>query len=266
MGADSLASERHPERNEDAFFVDGKSNSLGVFDGVGGAPGSEKASWIAAATVRNFLRDIDDVIPRPMANLAMREALLSAHQVILKATPGRSSIATTAAVAKVFETESGEADYAVIATAGDSRVYLLRDGNMQHLTLDHAYLGGLNTSQQETIQRTLAQATDLSQLSETELRVFNNRNIITSCLGEQGREPTITLTDFEISPGDRLLITSDGIHDNLTNDEIETIMRRFGDNDAAAEALTRAAQKRSQDTDHVRAKADDMTAAAISCL
>jgi protein phosphatase len=257
----SIASERHPDRNEDALFVDKTGMAIGVFDGVGGAPGSEEASRIAAYEAARSLKAVGSRLPRRLGHLAMQEALAAGHEAILRSS-GDRGIATTATIAKVFATESGSR-YAVVASVGDSRAYLFRDNRLAHLTLDQAYrIPGQSDKDAKRMQITLSEATSLSRLSDEERRAFRNRNIITSMLGDS-EDPVITINDFEVQAGDRLLVTSDGIHDNLTNNEIEAALRTTGGAAAAVNALVRAALSRSLDA-HVRAKADDMTAALLS--
>lgn len=262
MAGDSVASAYHPKANEDAYFIDEQHRSLGVFDGLGGHAGSGAASDLAAATVERFLGEVPADAPRSIAELAIREALETAHQAILgENQPG---IATTAIIAKVFETQPG-APYAMVGSAGDSRAYLIRSGKIEHVTLDHVFTG-LSTSQRLGLQETLAQATDLSRLTDKERAMFMSRNVIDSCLGDKpGNSPTISVSALELRAGDQLLLTSDGIHDNLTNDEIEEIVAYTTDPDTVIRNLMDAAKARSLDERHPRHKPDDMTAAVLSC-
>ena len=259
----SIASESHPERNEDAFFLDETSRALGVFDGVGGAQGSELASKLASEAVAKYLKSTQSVLPKQLSHLAMYGALYAGHEAIINGADGRD-IATTAAVAKVFETEEGE-PYVVVASVGDSRAFQFRDRRLTHLTLDQAYyLPGRDEKDIKDMQMTLAQATDLSELTREEQLAFRFRNVISSYLGGSNNQPVITVNDFKVQKGDRLVITTDGIHDNLTNSEIEDILQQMGSSDIAVKALVKAASLRSKDPDHIRAKPDDMTAVALS--
>lgn len=258
----SIPSDRHPERNEDAFFIDEANGALGVFDGVGGASGSERASQLASKAVAENLKKVHLMLPRSLSHIAIYEALWAGHEAILD--DPAIGIATTATVAKVFETERGT-PYVVVASVGDSRAYLFRDGQLAHLTLDQAYrMPGHKDEDSRHLQETLANATDLSKLDEAAQRAFRNRNIITSYLGGESNPPVITVSDFEAHQGDKLVITSDGIHDNLTDNEIEAIVRDQSTAGMTVRALVRASQSRSQDRQHLRAKPDDMTAAVLS--
>jgi protein phosphatase len=83
---------------------------------------------------------------------------------------------------------------------------------------------------------------------------------ITHYLGVPGVKPRIYAID--IQKGDKLVLTSDGIHDNLRDDEIAEIVGLSPDNKTAVETLTRASLARSQE-EHPRAKADDMSAIVV---
>jgi serine/threonine protein phosphatase PrpC len=265
VAGQSVASDLHPERNEDSFFINETKGAIGVFDGAGGVPGSELASQLASEAAAEYLKRVQSDLPRNLSQLAMYEALYSGHEAILNDSRAER-IATTATIAKVFETERG-ITYAVVASVGDSRAYLYRDGSIAHLTLDQAYrTPGYDGKDKMLLQMTLSEATDLSRLSDSERNAFRRRHILTSCLGRTDIEPVITVNDFEVRPGDKLVITSDGIHDNLTNSEIEKILSDNDSADLSTRALVQAARQRSNDRTHVRAKPDDMTAVALTLL
>lgn len=258
--ADYRSRPARDEDNEDAFFVDRDNPAFAVFDGMGGHEGSAAASAIAVESVQRSLREAPLTSPRPIAELSMREALEKAHEAIMN--HGISGIGTTAIAVKVFETESGM-PYAMVGSAGDSRAHLIRDGKIDQVTLDHAYMG-LPEGRRRDIQETFSQAIDLSKLSREEYAMFKQRNMIGSCLGgNRGDTPNISISDFSLQPDDRILLTSDGIHDNLTNGEIEEAVADT-DVETAVQNLMREARARSRDISHDRAKDDDMTAVMLA--
>lgn len=246
--------------NQDSMFVDKQSQSLGVFDGVGGDPGSERASQIATQAAQTVLNEMEVTLPRGLWHLAIQESLIHAHQAIMEENP---RIATTATVAKMFTDRDGT-PHVVIGSVGDSRAYLLRNGVLEHLTLDHAYgIPGLSESEARLVQTTLGEVTDLSTLSEEEREIFRHRNIITSHLGAM-ISPTMTISDFDVMNGDALLLTTDGIHDNLTDSEIHSIASQFIEfPEDLVRSLVKGAKIRSREQDHIRSKDDDMTAAVL---
>jgi protein phosphatase len=261
----SIPAEWHQGRNEDAYFIDEENKALGVFDGVGGMAGSERASWLSAQTVQERLKDLSVTnAPREFGRLLIHEALSAGHAAILNG-PDRN-IATTATAAKVFENENGT-PYVVVGSVGDSRAYLLRDEKLSQLTLDQAYrLPGTSDEDARQLQETLANVTNLSELSALNGdagKTFRNRSMITGSLGGTGMSPPIRLSDFEIRRGDRLMVTSDGIHDNLADDEIESLANGEETAEATVNTLVCAALIRSRNLSHLRSKADDMTAVTL---
>jgi serine/threonine protein phosphatase PrpC len=259
----SIASNEHPGRNEDAFFV--QQNSIGVFDGVGSMSRSDLASELAATISKKHLNDIPSKVPRRLSHLALYEAIFKAHEDLIKKADNKEidQLLTTATVAKIFETDSGS-HYAAVASAGDTRAYLYRNKSLTHLTLDHAYrMPGHSEDDARSMQITLSEVKDLSKLTSEEYAAFSRRHIISSYLGGRLAEPTVTVQDFEVFSGDRILITSDGIHDNSTNGEIECLIGQAGSAETAVQSLVEHSFDRSMDVLNKRAKADDMTAAAI---
>jgi protein phosphatase len=109
------------------------------------------------------------------------------------------------------------------------------------------------------------QASHPEELSETELAYFNKRNGITQALGDP-QLLVVHIDQISIGPGDRILLCTDGIHDNLTDREIEEIVRR-GARTTTARALVEHAVQRSRQASStmMRAKPDDMSAVVVTC-
>ncbi|HEY6540446.1 MAG TPA: PP2C family protein-serine/threonine phosphatase [Ktedonobacteraceae bacterium] len=157
-----------------------------------------------------------------------------------------------------------------VAHVGDSRVYLLRtDQPLQRLTRDDGYFTLRvedHTINEEDAVR-IDQATEADQLNDTEREIFNKRNGITQSLGhrihKKNPTPTIHTAQTNVVPGDRILLCSDGIHDNLTDSEIEAILRQEA-RTTAARHLVQTAVNRSHE-ECLRAKKDDMSAIVITC-
>ena len=103
------------------------------------------------------------------------------------------------------------------------------------------------------------------QLSDTEYSYFRLRGGITQALGGP-QAPAIHLDQVTVYPGDRILLCTDGIHDNLTDEEIETIMRTSPRPSVARLLIEHSVARSQQARDMtVRAKPDDMTAVVITC-
>lgn len=266
MYGDSVKGEKagHPD-NDDSWFADPAHGTLGVFDGVSGAPGSFAASQIAAQETERQLAALDDVHDVRVVSGKLAEALLDAHQGVVEARDGTQ---TTAVIAKIFETEESY-KYAAIASSGDSRAYLWREGELRMLTLDHDMLATKSyLTEEDRWQRQMILAElntkNLSKLVEEVpmlLPDFHNRNVVSSVLGQPGT-PAVFLATIELQPGDRLLLTTDGVHDNLTHQEMAEIIGSESDDAQLVSSLIEWAELTSHGGPalNMRAKRDDMTA------
>lgn len=255
--AASVASERHPDSNEDKFIVDRTNNLYAVFDGVGGISGGEVASEAARSYISERAGSVTT------GNLAtvegqLRLLLADANKSILKLS---SEAATTAVVTKVHRVQ-GEL-YASVAHVGDSRAYRFRENKyLEVLTTDHTpFRHNGRTGEAALQQERLANTDRLDILSEDDIAAFRHRNIIGASLGG-GSEARVDVKHFRVERGDLIVLTSDGIHDNLTTQEMQDVLSGALGFDHANQ-LIQASVKRSQSS-HIRAKKDDMTALVIN--
>ncbi len=241
---------------------------MAVFDGVGGYEGGEVASRVAAHAVLTTWRG-RAAAARDLAGLRslMRDSVLEADRQVREAVdrqPELTGMATTAIIAKLWET-ADHRRMLVHGHVGDSRLYILRArGSLERVTVDDGILSthvavGL-ISEEEAL--TIDQAEDWQDLDERQKRYFYQRGLITQAIGGRG-DPEVHVGQQELYPGDRVLVCSDGIHDNLTEAEMTQILRKSGRNDS--EALVRAARKRAQRglEATMRSKPDDMSAIVI---
>ena len=288
----TIAHQGHPQRNEDAIMIDRRRGLAAVFDGVGGANAGEVASKLGALIIRRAWRRIvqrhlsDTASDLPvLSNDSDVQALLhaaveEAQQAIDAEGDRRVQMAaiqegkdtypeTTAVVAALCQHPTKKGYRMIYAHVGDSRIYLLRAGEpLRRLTLDDGYF--LLKVQDQTLSEEDAlridQATHADQLSEMEHEIFYRRNGITQCLGHftpMYSELIIHTAQIEIFPGDQILLCSDGIHDNLTDAEIEAIMQRRARTTVAHRLVHRASGRSREKC--LRAKQDDMSAIVITC-
>lgn len=274
----SVPHEHHPERNEDTILIDQQRGLAAVFDGVGSGPG-RLASRLAARVIRHGWRealrepitsklDVDKLLQDLMHDAhtqirALGDRLVKGSQEKI-VRPG-----TTAVLAAFSKQPSDQHGYILFyAHVGDSRIYLLRPQEpLRRLTADDGYLSlkvrdGLVT---ESDALRIDQATSPDQLSEKELEYFEHRNGITQALGS-GKPLTIHVDSIPIFPGDRILLCSDGVHDNLTDSEIADLLSREARTVVAKRIVLQAIKCSHQDDEAaIRAKPDDMTAVVVTC-
>lgn len=277
----SIPCERHPQRNEDSFLIDPASGLMAVFDGVGGSAAGEVASQTAELATRQRWKEIRHQHTRGYRSRQLLEScdkidFCALLQQLLEYADeqvrtdgallaGTSDLATTVAIATICR--QGKSLQMFYAHVGDSRAYLLPEqGALRRLTVDDGLLGRLveNQMMSEEDARRIDQAMYSSELTDLELSYFRHRGGITQALGGPLR-PNIHLASTPIEVGDRVLLCTDGIHDNLTDDEIEKILRNTPRN-LAARYLVEHSLLRSRQERHatIRAKPDDMSAIVLT--
>lgn len=266
IGSYSVASALHPRQNYDAYFADQQKPAVGVFDGVGSlAERGGLAARVAREATQQELQRAPSMLPIEIGMLTVKEALRTAHAFVNRAVPPnteRPSIATTATAAKFFRTPDGQ-PYAAVASAGDSRAYLLRRGQLTFLTLDQPYTGKHPSRSSIRLQDKLARAVDLSELNGRERTAFERRKIIDSGLGYV-TELSINTNHTMLAPGDVVLLTTDGVTDRLTTPEMEQAVRRAQSVEQLPEQLVMDAVERGTQQGHMRAGSDDMTVQALA--
>jgi protein phosphatase len=266
--ASTLAHDFHPKRNEDACFAS-ESGYLGVFDGVGGDIGSEEASRFVSAFCHEALSMLPQDLDKESAHQALEHILRDAHDALVMASDVEvwGLVSTTAVIAKIFHDTSSGASYVAIAHAGDSRAYLIRNGECIAVTTDH----GLATRE---IQDEIASVRYVQELPDSIRRYVGSLNIITSSISSEpeGAEFDISIESYDIERDDIILLTSDGVHDNLLDREIVESITRGGVPTLVSRAQhesrrpdydTHEVDGRLVDWHNFRAKPDDITAVAL---
>jgi len=275
--------ERHPQRNEDCFLIEQYSGMVAVFDGVGGSAAGEIASqaakratlqgWKGALrqihkghNVRRYLEDRDKVDFFTLLQHLIEHADEQIRTNGVREA-GTDDLATTVAIAALCQQGENNEYCMNYAHVGDSRVYLLKENEpLKRLTNDDGLLGKLVENQivNETDAHRIDQAIHTDELTDAELSYFRLRGGITQALGGPF-PPDIHIDQVHVSIGDRILLCTDGIHDNLTDFEIEEILRKAPRN-AAARLLVEHSLLRSREERHIniRAKPDDMSAIVMT--
>ncbi|GCE03228.1 protein phosphatase PrpC [Dictyobacter aurantiacus] len=266
------------------MIVDEIGGLFAVFDGVGGSAAAEIASQTAANSTREAWKLImsrnphrrkiytflEDCNKRDLCKILEDLILKSDEQVRTSGAQraGTDDLATTVALAAFCRRPDSHEYTMVYAHVGDSRVYLLRgDERIKRLTSDDGLLTKLIENQivNEYHAFRIDQAMRADQLSEVEYNYFRLRGGITQALGGP-IPPTIHTNKISIRPGDRILLCTDGIHDNLTDEEIEDILRT-SPRSSASRILVESARQRSHEdrTQTIRSKPDDMSAIVLTC-
>jgi protein phosphatase len=192
---------RTRDHNEDSYgvgegeLVERFGELLVVCDGMGGHAAGEIASRVAVETI---LADYYAVADEER-NEVLEQAFSHANEQIYAS--GRGSMGTTGVAALLYH------DALHIANVGDSRAYLIRDGEIRQLSRDHSFVSdqvaaGLITPEQA--------------------RSSPHRNVITRALGYQS-EVSVDLFRWPLQVGDIILLCSDGLHGLVADEEIAEI-------------------------------------------
>lgn len=243
----------HPEHNEDRHFI--SPRGFGVFDGVGGYEGGQQAAEIAKNIIE---KEVNHFLPEISVGDAKRLLIRFFHDAHEAIKEKAGTAPSTTATVVVF-VEGGKK--AVIANVGDSRVYLERDGRLSQLTEDDNTLKGDKNAKEiaKAMDEIKSQVDAQRLIDESGLDFRRIRKEITAYLGRATRAHTPDFFVIELKPGDRLLATSDGVHDNLTRSEIGRALEHYRTPQKVVEVLKTAALRRSE-RKHVRSKPDDITA------
>lgn len=285
-GAETSSSEDHPDRNEDAYFVDPRRRVIGIFDGVGGRSAGQIASHEAGDIIHRHLSALPPRATAEEIKKDLAEAMANGHEKILdtaKRRPEFEGMATTASVGKIIN-EGGKRKL-VFAHIGDSRIYIARaNGSLKQVTNDDSVLNyALEKAKKEDNQKEILKLEKIAaQMDEVgdvldkdvdpDLRFFFiNRNRISAGLGVDANFAVKT-GEIELAGDDIVLFTSDGIHDNLTKDQIAGLIKKYRGEGAqrVSEALVEAANEvaagydsMDEDSKKKRPKRDDKTAVLL---
>lgn len=205
--------------NQDAILVD--FPLFIVADGMGGHAAGETASEIIIQTFRTFVgatavdaQTVVEAIGQANAEILRRAAL----------DPDTAGMGTTAV--GLAMTRTAQHDEVLVFNVGDSRAYLLRDGNLRQVTADHSLVA-------ELVRK--------GEVTEDQARRHPQRNVVTRALGlHQDVEVDVMLVDPRV--GDKFLLCSDGLTNEIPFQEIRAVLMTLADPVVAVEELLARAQ------------------------
>lgn len=251
--AESVASRQHPHRNEDSIYFSESGQFAIICDGMGGAVQGDRASAKALEVIKDALPNSasKNAFEKEFICTEMENALAKANQEVFSELKGEGG--TTAVVAMIAKDRNGD-DFVVFGHIGDSRAYTYNsESGTLHRQTDDDSPGGDPALDLVTKKEDLKD--DLMQMR------FDMRNILNKYIGQKDSVPHIKVVP--IKKGDKIILTSDGVHDNLTLFEIENSIKNKPDGPTPAYYLVNQAIKRSNDHTHLRAKEDDISAIVI---
>lgn len=203
------------DQNEDGYLAEGPL--FAVADGMGGHQGGEVASQVALETVAAMAREQGPT-------LDLDAAIRAANDAILARASGDRDLEGMGTTLTIVREEDGRI---TIAHVGDSRAYLLRDGDLRQLTEDHTLVHRMVTE---------------GKLTEAEAKIHPHRSILTRALGvEPGIQ--VDVDARQVSVGDRIMLCSDGLTGMVGEQQIEEILKSEPDPQKAADLLVDEANR-----------------------
>lgn len=192
-----------------------------VADGMGGHAGGEVAAHTA-------IESLQQEFARQPTVQGLVAAVRRANRAVWErahADADLRGMGTTLTAAALVATDDG--DRLVLANVGDSRSYRFHQGELTQLTRDHSVAEEL---------------VDRGELSEAEAAVHPHRHILTRALGVA---PEVDVDVWQVSPeaGDRYLLCSDGLTNELTTRRITNVLSSTSDPQEASETLVRMANE-----------------------
>lgn len=196
--------------NQDAVGCDPKHALWFIADGLGG----QAAGSVASDVVKATLLELIDTAP-------LDQAILCAHGAILRNVeeePAHAGMGSTVVAAKLIGAQC------TIMWVGDSRAYLWRQGQLSALTRDHTLVEELRESQ---------------GLTDEQVRSYPDRGKLTLALGL--KVDPVARMQSRLRAGDQVLLCSDGLTDELTDEAISGLLRSHPVTEEACDALIAAA-------------------------
>jgi PPM family protein phosphatase len=209
--------------NQDDYYIDPDGRFFIVADGMGGHAGGQEASQLATEAIQVYLEK------HWQSGIASQElleqALYEANQAILQdqqSHPERADMGTTTVVV-MFRKEQPW-----FAHVGDSRLYRLRDSKLEQITEDHTWV---------------ARAMKAGDITPEQARLHPWRHVLSQCLGRKDLQQ-IDVQPMDVQVGDRLLMCTDGLTEELPDDLIAFYLQPKLTSTQAAASLVEAAKEK----------------------
>lgn len=226
---------RRRKINEDSFLVSPEMSLYAVCDGMGGHNAGEVASRMATETISAFIERsaVEKEITWPWgldASLSfdanrVKTAIRLANARVFQAADNREELTgmgTTVVTALI----SG--DVMTVGSAGDSRCYLVRGGELKQLTRDDSWVSA---------------ALGEGILNSDDVEHHPLRNVITKAVGARDAIDLDVLV-HDLQPGDLVMLCSDGLHGMVSDQEIGRILQSSPDSlEEASARLIEAANE-----------------------
>ena len=202
------------EHNEDSLLARPDLGLWAVADGMGGYLGGEIASCIV----------VDELARRVESGESLSEAITATHPAVQEAAEngrGHHGMGSTVVGLKI----SGS--HYQVAWVGDSRAYLIGKHGLRQITRDHSFV---------------QQLLDAGAITDAEVATHPDRSVVTQAIGTDGvAQIKVDIIDGQFHKGDQILLCSDGLTSEVSDQAISDLLQAPGDLAAKIEALIAAA-------------------------
>jgi PPM family protein phosphatase len=200
---------------------------LAVSDGMGGALAGEVASQLAVESVFEMMQQFQDNPSLSQFDFQerLRLAIEQANNLIISQSHKNANYTGMGAT---FTAAGIIGDIAYLAQVGDSRCYLVRQGNLEQITEDQSLIN---------------QLIKLGHVSKEDAAYHHLRNVILQALGAQA-PVNVFIDRLQLRQGDVLLLCSDGLTGKVSDEELLQIVRENSDLKVASELLIDLANER----------------------
>lgn len=204
------------EQNEDCFLSDAQLGFYAVFDGMGGHNAGDVASKLARRVVHEYVIDNQTKLePKELLDAALQAASAEVHREA-RSRRDLHGMGTTVVACMV----TGD-DKAFVAHVGDSRAYLMRESRLRLLTRDHTVVS-------ELLSRGAISAEDAMH--------HPYKSVLSRNLGGKP-ETRVDHAEVDLTPGDRLLLCSDGLTGFSSHEAVEQLLGGAEDPEVAVSDL-----------------------------
>lgn len=226
------------DHNEDSFLVDKKLNLYIVADGMGGHAAGEVASQMASRTVRDAIAAERDALLEfeqghggttrkdllRLLEASVQQACSTVHNEGVK-DESKRGMGTTLDAFLVIGSRG------FIAHVGDARIYLYRQGSVHQLTEDHSLIN-------ELLKR--------GRLTREQIDKVQYKNAVTRAVGVY-ESVEVDVFDFDVLPGDRFLLCSDGLHGYLEESELPRLFEEIPETELTKHLIDLANERGGKD-------------------